>query len=207
MPDVEEPSTKLQELVAERGRKIEGYEVTRLRAEDIASVMEEVGLSVDQRILFKALKGLLPNFAFVFGSAQELNRLKENLFPEHENSEPIQRGQIDLENGLIYIANQSGETVLHEMVHAVLAQKIFAYYKQPSLLTKDEQTAFKNLETLMGEFRGLTFGYDAAPVRGAAETAQNQIETALAFGSVEGQAMAMNEFLAWSMTNQNLING
>lgn len=58
----------------------------------------------------------------------------------------------------------------------------------------------------MGEFNLMSFEADAPGLRDAARLLQHDIRRYLAEGTVEGRAAAVNEFIAWGLSNQNLID-
>ncbi|WP_416914337.1 hypothetical protein [Seohaeicola sp.] len=115
--------------------------------------------------------------------------------------------QTDLANGIIYLANTAPETMMHELLHATTAKVIFDFYENPDQLSKEQKDAIKNLENLMGQFMGLDFSAENANTREVARTVRKEISNYLQnFPENVGKAAALQEFMAWSLTNQNLAD-
>jgi hypothetical protein len=54
----------------------------------------------------------------LFGTSEELTRYRNEIHPERASLAPVDKGQADLENRVIYVANEAGETVLHECLRS-----------------------------------------------------------------------------------------
>jgi hypothetical protein len=204
--------------ISERGETIQNYNLTQLKAPTLIKMMSRTFMSKDHKMLVKALETVLPDYTFVFGSKNDLINYRNDLYKRQGLAAPragMGLGQIDNITQTIYISNQAPETVLHEMVHAALMNKILNYYQNPNSVSATDQKAMRNLEELMKEFIKMTFDADALPLREAALTAQHQIMEGLnerdqatnEVDRIKGETKAIQEFLAWTLTNQNLING
>lgn len=125
---------------------------------------------------------------------------------------PIDKGQVDLNNRVVYVANQSAETVLHEALHTATMGLVLQFYTDPSKLDEVQQAAVSNLEKLKTQFMDMDFSrtlrrdleQDDGAVLNVAQVVQRQI--AAQNQSARGKATALNEFMAWTLSNQNLID-
>ena len=171
--------------------------------------------SPEQRNLANALSNRLSaafgKWNVVMGTQEELESWRDRHYPKPDGSpgRPIQMGQTDLENGILYISNLTRETLLHEMLHAATAATIYAYASNADQLQDVQKNAVENLDALMSQFLDLQFEGEARPVAEAARGLQDEIRQALskdASGTKgAGWARGIQEFIAWTLTNQNLI--
>lgn len=119
-------------------------------------------------------------------------------------------GATDFNSKIIHVLNGSSETLLHEMIHAATLDKVAAYYADPSSLSAEAREAVARIEGLMSEW------LDTAPadvtdlnerVRTAMANAQNAVLGHLGNadnGTASNRANALNEFMAWVLSNQDL---
>lgn len=119
-------------------------------------------------------------------------------------------GATDFNSKTIHVLNGSSETLLHEMLHATTLDKVAAYYADPSSLSAEAREAVRRIEGLMSEW------LDTAPadvtnlnerVRTAMANAQNAVLGHLGNadnGTASNKSNALNEFMAWVLSNQDL---
>jgi hypothetical protein len=202
-PTIEAPSKAFQDAVAARGTVVRSGNVRAMRSADAVSMLRDEG--VDDVVLRAAIamNKLLPDFVFYFGTPPELMKIRAEKFPDRATAGPIDLGQADLINGVVYIANMAPETVLHEMLHTAVSKILLEHYN--GVAGSDVRTrAVQNLETLMDQFLNTDFSNDPQNVKDAALLARLEIEKYLAQGGAMGKASAVAEFLSWTLTNQNL---
>lgn len=181
---------------------IEGIEETNgVRVMDgyiMEGVLNNIPANKNQKALIKSLGGALTGWKVVVGNASALDSFRARHFGK--DSLKIDNGLSDTNNKVMYVSNLSTETVLHEMLHAALAVKIEEYYLDDATTNK----AAQNLEKLMDEFVDLDFSKEDSNVAAAAAAAKEAVLTGLNKETVDGKAEALHEFIAWTMTNQNL---
>lgn len=181
---------------------IEGIEVTNdVRVMDgyiMEGVLKNIPSNKNQKALIQSLAGALTGWKVVVGNASALDSYRARHFGK--DSVKIDNGLSDTNNKVMYISNLSTETVLHEMLHAALAVKIEEYYLDDVVTNK----AAQNLEKLMNEFLDLDFTKEDSNVAAAAAAAKEAVLTGLNKDTVDGKAEALHEFIAWTMTNQNI---
>lgn len=201
---IQEESNEFKELVSKYGKEENG--ITSLTTETFNLLMDEAKLSKEMSEIFDTLRtNLDPDTVFVFGSPLELTQYRDSNFPDRNDGKTISKGQIDLMNNVIYIGNQSPETVLHEAVHAATMGKVLDFYTDSDLLNDDDTSSLRRLEALMDEFLKQDFRYDDQATRNAASDTIQTIREYLQRDTPEANAAALNEFMAWNLTNQNLI--
>ncbi len=101
----------------------------------------------------------------------------------------------------VYIRAVNSETFMHELLHYTTKHLVATFYRQPSLLTSQQRTAMKNLESLMVDFlskrSGDMDGDGAMWVHHAQVVVQSYLERGNYYA-------AMEEFLAYGLTNYHL---
>jgi hypothetical protein len=211
---VERDNPVFLDLVQEMGAAVGDMGVTRLTTRTMTRLLQEVGnrggMTKEKMAMFQLLKTMLPEFTFLVGSRENLEAYRSHRFGVQ--GQALDMGQIDFRNGVIYVATGAPETVLHEMLHAVTFKLATAYYDDPSSLNEGQKVAFKNLERLMEQFMGLDFSETMeARIEEMGETitvgmaVQRQVAQHMSQGDTLSKATAINEFMAWTLTNQDLI--
>ena len=181
-------------------------DVVSLDRDGFASLIDSVKLTPElKQIADAVIPNLDDDLSIVLGSPEKLTAYRDQIFPDRNDGQLIKAGQIDLLNNVIYITNQSPETALHEAVHATTMGKVMDFYANPELLNDQDKDAIKRLEALMNDFLTQDFRYDDAATRNAASDAIQAINEHLSNNTDIGNASALNEFMSWTLTNQNLI--
>jgi hypothetical protein len=207
---VEKQNKPFKALVKKYGQEIEGMGMTVMDGETYITMMEnDPNLSDDLKILLSTMKGNMPKgMTFAFGSAKDLTEYRDLMPIKGAAKSRISKGQIDFDNNIVYVANQSAETAMHEAVHAATFQKIYSYYMNQNTLKPAAQDAVKRLEAFMNDFMNSDMTYDTPQMQEVADNAKAQIQKWKSKESKLGalaQAGALNEYMAWTLTNQNLI--
>lgn len=213
-PSVEKPSAAFAKKVKEHGVEMGYRPITRMTTKALARMMQSETVSKDARDVFQVIQKALPNFTFLFGSSEELTAYRDETYPDLVGLAPVQMGQADIPNRVVYIANAASETVLHEALHTATLQLVHQFYADPAQLDGVQRAAVSNLEKLMTQFLDMdfrrTFSADLEQDEGAAlnvaQVIQRQVVEHLSHGDTLGRAVALNEFMAWSLSNQNLVD-
>lgn len=109
----------------------------------------------------------------------------------------------------IYSLNSSTETMVHELVHAATFETVLAYYNGDALHA-ETKAAVVRIEALMNQFlamEGELVQPNAALQQSYADTvtAIKSWQNDLGLPAAERNAGALNEFMAWNLSNQDLI--
>lgn len=169
--------------------------VARMNREQINDVIRANPFDdvISSRI-FKQIQHLLPENLEVYAGSQEQIRAKvaEQFGEDTANAvNPSARGFV-IDN-VVYLRNNSKETLLHELIHVATDHLIGRYFNEVKGLTAAQKDALRNLESMTVEFSRMHFEDGTAPA-----IAQSQIAALWAQGDYQS---AVSEFLAWSMTN------
>ena len=136
------------------------------------------------------------NAVMFYGTREELTALRDSTYP-NDKAGPIKFGQYDPTYNNLYITNASGETIIHEMLHAALADKVRMFVERNKNLSSRDEGAFKRILELMNEFLSLEPSeLDHPIVQAFQENLDSWIRT--------DPEKAINEFIAYGLTNENI---
>lgn len=164
-----------------------------------------------QAVLKEVQKSLAAkDYKVVYGTPSQLDAYaigKNITRPAPEDIEAAEAGNAygwtNFDDKTIYLVTPSLETLVHELVHASTFESVLAHYEG----TPNE--AVQNIEDLMNQFRALDVKDESPAVREAYADALNTINGHLSNGFIEpamAKAAALNEYMAWGLTNRELIS-
>lgn len=169
-------------------------------------------MSPEQQAVLKEVQKSLAakDYKVVYGTPAQLDAyaIEKNITrPAPEDIEAAEAGNAygwtNFDDKTIYLVTPSLETLVHELVHASTFESVLAHYEG----TPNE--AVQNIEDLMNQFRALDVKDESPAVREAYADALNTINGHLSNGFIEpamAKAAALNEYMAWGLTNRELIN-
>lgn len=169
-------------------------------------------MSPEQQAVLKEVQKSLAakDYKVVYGTPAQLDAyaIEKNITrPAPEDIEAAEAGNAygwtNFEDKTIYLVTPSLETLVHELVHASTFESVLAHYEG----TPNE--AVQNIEDLMNQFRALDVKGESPAVREAYADALNTINGHLSNGFIEpamAKAAALNEYMAWGLTNRELIS-
>ena len=164
-----------------------------------------------QAVLNEVQKSLAAkDYKVVYGTPAQLDAyaVEKNITrPAPEDMEAAEAGNAygwtNFEDKTIYLVTPSLETLVHELVHASTFESVLSHYEG----TPNE--AVQNIEDLMNQFRSLDVSNESPAMREAYADALNTINGHLSNGFIEpalSKAAALNEYMAWGLTNRELAN-
>lgn len=169
-------------------------------------------MSPEQQVVLKEIQKSLAakDYKVVYGTPAQLDAyaIEKNITrPAPEDIEAAEAGNAygwtNFDDKTIYLVTPSLETLVHELVHASTFESVLAHYEG----TPNE--AVQNIEDLMNQFRALDVKDESPAVREAYADALNTINGHLSNGFIEpamAKAAALNEYMAWGLTNRELIS-
>lgn len=175
----------------------------------IAKLAKE--MSPEQQAVLKEVQKSLAakDYKVVYGTPSQLDAyaIEKNIArPAPEDIEAAEAGNTygwtNFDDKTIYLVTPSLETLVHELVHASTFESVLEHYEG----TPNE--AVQNIEDLMNQFRTLDVKNESPAVREAYADALNTINGHLSNGFIEpamAKAAALNEYMAWGLTNRELI--
>ena len=121
-------------------------------------------------------------------------------------------GWTHMRSKTVFVANGSSETLVHELVHAATIDTIYAHYSGQDLGEKGVAVrhAISNLEKLMAQFMQMGPNLSATDVEtrtayANAVAAIEEYNQDSGLDSATARTKALNEFMAWGLTNQKLV--
>lgn len=112
------------------------------------------------------------------------------------------QGWINTGTKTIYLLNNSTETLLHELIHAASFEVIAAHYDGRS--TRQVAAAIGRIEVMMHDF--VASGIELTQTSDSVNSAFNNVSSTIASNLAKGeQAKALNEFMAWTLSNESLV--
>lgn len=205
MDGVAKPSSKLENAIAKIATTVETHPgVMKVSGSALASLMATDEFTSDQKKVFtQVLKddAVFGAHTFYFGDADALTEMRDDLYPDLPKTN-ISLGQTFTSEPIAFIANTSGETLLHEMLHTALVQRFAALEKDPAAFSPELNKAYQNLKTLGAQFVNM----NASSIPNL-ETAERDAITAMQaqIQATQDPIIKLSEFTSWAMSNQALI--
>jgi hypothetical protein len=198
---------------AERTRNVAGnYDVHIQTEPEKGSDLRLALRKIDFKGSLRALLNILPDFIQDKGQIEVFEQTRKSkaiqaaldaglnvvLLPVGEQS------YYDGSTRTLHLGNVTAETALHEIVHAATVHQLTEHYKTlpENRLPEnvDRTAAVARLESLMNDFMQRLFE------KGTLERhVQDQIQAGLNKESIDGQIEALQEFMAWSLSNERMI--
>ena len=200
----EAKNTGLVSLVQEGAAAVRGRKggAVSLSVSQMFKAVKTAKNSHQRAMLYAALTALRGSgYTFHFGTREELVKLRETLSPGIDQA--LDLGQTDPVGKHVYVASATTETALHEAIHAATIDKVFSALTDPENTPVAIRESVDRLGLLMEEFMGFDFTQLAGDQAGL--DAQSTIDAHLKKGTEAGRVYAINEFMAWSLSNQHLI--
>lgn len=179
----------------------------------VKNVVRDLGLTDGQRIVFDQImraRGTM-GYKVVVGTAEQIAAYQSERGQEGlESDGATVHGYVSVSDRTIFLVNPTAETLVHELVHAGSYETILAHYQGKSLgeNATTVREAIERMEKLMADFMSMEVD-PLAPieVQEAIADAQAAIQEGLNEVSLDeaaGKAKALNEFMAWGLSNAAL---
>ncbi|MGQ0565577.1 MAG: hypothetical protein ACT4OK_10970 [Gemmobacter sp.] len=192
--------------------------LNRIGVAEMAALLDDPSVPEASRTVIRELAKVMPEYTFMVGDREALAQWRAETYPELEDRLEIDLGQTDASLGIIFIANISVETILHEMLHGALGKVLTDHYAGIGRVSSVQKAAITNLERLMVQFADMDFSTEDHATKTAAAAVQGEIRAwlgedleGLSMSEEEGgdylvlrKSAALNEFIAWTLANQNL---
>lgn len=159
-----------------------------------------------QKLIFDEIRRSLSarDYKVITGTIEQLDAyIAEKGLQERPNQEVF--GWTNIGDQTIYMVNPTMETLVHELVHASSYETVLAHYRGET--SPQVTDAIQRLETMMEDFLALGEETMDPAFRSAYNSARQAIEDAstdLETDTAVARAKALNEFMAWAMTNEQL---
>lgn len=147
-------------------------------------------------------------YKIIAGSHEQLAQYQKEkgLTGLNQNQAAGTHGYVSIPEKTIYLINPSTETLTHELIHAASYEIVLAHYNGET--TPEVSDAISRIEVMMDTFMTGTLNEQMTPeVKQAVMDARAAIENArddLDADPAVSKAKALNEFMAWALTNEQL---
>lgn len=177
----------------------------------ISKLAKESNLPVEQAAVLNEIQKSLAakGYKVVYGNVNQIDQyaMERNVErPAPEDIEAANAGNVygwtNFADKTVYLVSPSMETLIHELVHASTFETVLDHYQGQT------NEAVQNIENLMEQFRNLDVSKDTPAMREAYADALDTINGHLANGFIDpamAKAAALNEYMAWGLTNHELI--
>ncbi len=193
-----------------------GSKARVINTDQLMGLVDRLNIPTAQKsMMIPTLRALRDKgYKVVFGTPAEASdyAVQNNLrrIDDKQSVEQQTQGFIVFGDKTIYVHSSKSETLLHELIHAATLEKVAAFYTKPETLSDADRDAVARIEGLMQEWLlseeslielspevRRSFARAKAAVLGhlnnsAGLTAMNK-------------AAALNEFMAWNLSNNDLI--
>jgi hypothetical protein len=163
------------------------------------------GMTEAQKAVYSEIRrsNAVQGYKVVAGTAEQLDAFIAETGRSQRPAQEV-HGWINVGDKTIYMINPSVETLVHELVHAGSYETVLAHYRGESVST-EVAAAVGRLETLMAEFVETDVSQFDPALRAAYDSAKAAILSAnLESDQSVAMAKALNEFMAWGLTNEQL---
>lgn len=198
----EVPSDISQELSSVGRAHRSGARVLSYTA--LENLNRTITMTDSQKVIFGEIMRSMATkqYKVVYGTPEQIRDYQEqtgNIMPNQIGRGAVQ-GYTVISDQTVYLINPSVETLVHELIHAATFEKVHNVYQgleaNPEIIQSVER-----IEGLMDQFMQQTSADEHfTNVRGSITAAQ--VDPYLS--EVESKAMALNEFMAWSLTNETI---
>lgn len=128
----------------------------------------------------------------IMGTVEQLRVWMEQNTPDSANVLLDVKGAYDPVNNIMYLTSKNPETFIHEVIHATTFNKVLEHYEG------NKNKWVQNIENLMNEF--LAIDSKGQNVMNAQAAILRHVNQTNPFR----KAAALNEFMAWSLSNQHV---
>ncbi len=201
-----ETDENIRDELANMGQLNEVSGATTANILELRNAVRDMSIPADQKKLIdETIKVLIDSdYQITFGTLAQIqaDRIDAGLSPLNRSDVGNIYGfQIPSEKR-IYLVATSSETLAHELIHAATIDKLVAYYSDPTNLSQEQRDAATRIEALMFEWIAVEpYSLGSPQVQATHAKMVRQVEGYL---SKDDKASAVNEFMAWTLTNQDL---
>lgn len=203
-----EPDTAFADVLAKAGRAhSSGVRVLSMTA--LKQIRRLGNLEPDQKVIFdQALRSLEgKGYSVFFGSKEQISKYRDD---QGLGAMPVQQkgdlfGWTDIGLKHVYVVNPSAETLVHEIIHAATYETVLAHYNGTA--AAEIAPAITRIEALMNQFEEMDESIPsmAREAYSSARGAMASYQADLSIDTASARAGALNEFMAWALSNKDLI--
>lgn len=180
--------------------------VKLLNSSDLNQLAQVTNMPEDQAAVLNSITQSMAadGYLVAFGSATEIAAFQEEsgfVAPSNVPAGTIS-GYTSFGDKVIYLINPSSETLIHELIHAATFDFVNSFYNgDAGKMNPQAAAAIERTEVLMEQFLNLPVSDVDPSLAQAHSNASAVINDYLLSGD---KASALNEFMAWALSNRQL---
>lgn len=186
-----EINTRIARVLEQKPQDLQESVTEPVFESTVDAVLSGLRLTSGQKKVLEVIRPSLPNTRVVMGTVDQLRDWRNENIPDDGNVLSDAKGMYDATNDIIFLTTSAPDTILHEMVHVATYAKVLDHYNGQ---TNDAVT---RMEDLMQEFLDIDGGQNVRDAQAAILRNLNQ-------STPEKQAAAVNEFMAYALTNSRV---
>jgi len=183
---------------------VEG-EFSKLVVTDAATVMDSLLRETRNKPVAAAVRILQKanlQTRIVIGSPEEVSQwYSDNIGEMDGGLKQDKKGIYDPVNDVMLITDNNHETMVHELIHAATFKIVEAFYNGD----QTHKDTIGRLEVLNQEFLDMDFSNAPQSVQDSANSAKSQILSLQVEDTAFSKAAALNEMMAWTLSNEGLM--
>jgi hypothetical protein len=200
-----QPSAQISQGVKEVG-DAHPTGVTVIKSGQLATLASKLNLPKNQQAVMDEIVHSLAadGFTIVMGDQEQVANYNTEMGKEDHSANGIDgavKGYTNIGESTIYLLNPSSETLVHELIHAATFTGVLDVYNGKG--SRQVGMAVRSIEEMMMEFLDTDFG-NLGLTQSAYQNAVNAISGNWNKGTPDGKAAAVNEFMAWTLSNYAL---
>lgn len=183
---------------------VEG-EFSKMVITDAATVMDSLLRETRNKPVAAAVRILQKanlQTRIIIGSPQEVSQwYSDNIGEMNGGLKQDKKGIYDPVNDVMLITDNNHETMVHELIHAATFKIIEAFHNGD----QTHKDTIGRLEVLNQEFLDMDFSNAPQSVQDSANSAKSQILSLQVADTAFSKAAALNEMMAWTLSNEGLM--
>lgn len=205
---VQSPVPAKMEMAIDNVGRVDSTGVRVLSQTAMENLARSGAMNEAQKTVFDEVRrsGAAKDYTVVAGTEQQLAAYIQSKGMARPPMGNV-HGWVSIGDKTIYVVNPQVETLVHELVHAASFETILAYYNGENLGTngKEVGAAIVRLEAMMSDFLTMQDEQMDPALRAAYDSAHAAILSSnVESDQAVAQAKALNEFMAWGLTNEQL---
>lgn len=183
-----------------------------LTNEDLPALVQATNLPDDQAAILQQIISSMATkgYKVVFGGRAEIAQYNRDSGYSVQSSRAMENamGYTSVGTKTVYLINPSSETLVHELIHASTFETVLSHYADPAFAKANPQgaKAVQRIEALMNQFLDIELSQVSPELQQAYTDATAAIRGYMGQATAQNKAAALNEFMAWALSNRALAS-
>ncbi|AWY09411.1 virion-encapsulated RNA polymerase [Ruegeria phage vB_RpoP-V13] len=183
---------RIRRLLEQKPQKVENDVKEPVFETTVKDLYTAMKLNQKQLDVLELVQARSQDTRVIMGTVEQLRAWMEQNTPDSANVLLDVKGAYDPVNNIMYLTSKNPETFIHEVIHTTTFNKVLDHYEG------NTNKWVQNIENLMNEFLAIeSQGQNVMNAQAAILRHVNQTDPFR-------KAAALNEFMAWSLSNQHV---